>query len=166
MSIVLLELQKYRETYTNPNYLTRAQISINMNLDTQTNSRNVYNTFSLLGDIGGFYGLFVSFASVILGILNFNKPENYCAEDLFKFQNNKEKVELLSGKQFALKEYFQSILPLKCLKCWFCKCIRPNRHDRLFNRARDHLQQELCYVGLIQQLRFFNAAFSVLLSSE
>ena len=88
------EIVELPDFYSYPIYETRIAIAIQMNLDTQTISRSIYNTFNLLGDIGGFYGLLVSFASVILGILNFNKPDNNCAEDLFKFQNNKEKVDL------------------------------------------------------------------------
>ena len=33
--------------------------------------RSVYNTFMLLGDIGGLNGLFVTCASVLLGIINY-----------------------------------------------------------------------------------------------
>ena len=33
--------------------------------------RSIYNTFMLLGDVGGLFGLFVSIASSLLSILNF-----------------------------------------------------------------------------------------------
>ena len=70
-------------------------ITIQMDLDTQTINRSVYNTLNLLGDIGGFYGLFAAFGTFILGILNYNKSDNYLAQDLFLFENKKEKVELM-----------------------------------------------------------------------
>ena len=37
-----------------------------MNID-----RSVYNTFMLLGDVGGLFGLMVSVATFVLSILNF-----------------------------------------------------------------------------------------------
>ena len=40
--------------------------------------------FMLLGDVGGFYGLFVSLAVIILGIFNHEKLENFLVSDLFK----------------------------------------------------------------------------------
>ena len=52
-------------------YETRLEIDIIVNKDRTKIQRAVYNTFALLGDIGGFYGLFVSIASTLLGIINF-----------------------------------------------------------------------------------------------
>ena len=62
-----------------------------------------------------------------------------------------------------MKEYFQSCLP-KCCLGW--KCLRPNKQDKIFDRARNHLQKELDLVGLIRQLRFFNAAISEFIPSD
>ena len=52
-------------------YETRLEIDIIVNKDRTKIQRAVYNTFALLGDIGGFYGLFVSIATALLGIINF-----------------------------------------------------------------------------------------------
>ena len=54
-----------------------------MDVDTNTVFRAVYNTFNLLGDIGGFYGLLFSLASALLSVLNFQKSENLLAQNLF-----------------------------------------------------------------------------------
>ena len=73
-----------------------------MNRDLLNIERSVYNIFMMLGDIGGLYGLFVSFASIVLGYINFQKLENQLAARLFK-QSKKE--HLLPEKQWALREY-------------------------------------------------------------
>ena len=50
-----------------------------MDTDITTVHRAVYNTFNLLGDVGGFYGLLFSLASALLGVINFQKSENILA---------------------------------------------------------------------------------------
>ena len=52
-------------------YLTRLEIDIRVNLDKTVIRRSVYNIFALLGDIGGFYGLFISIITALLSVLNF-----------------------------------------------------------------------------------------------
>ena len=52
-------------------YLTRLEIDIRVNLDKTMIRRSVYNTFALLGDVGGFYGLFISIATALISVLNF-----------------------------------------------------------------------------------------------
>ena len=52
-------------------YLTRLEIDIRVNLDKTVIRRSVYNIFALLGDIGGFYGLFISIVTALLSVLNF-----------------------------------------------------------------------------------------------
>ena len=50
-----------------------------MNID-----RSVYNTFMLLGDVGGLFGLMVSVATFLLSILNFQKADNILVSDLYQ----------------------------------------------------------------------------------
>ena len=52
-------------------YETRLEVDLHVNKDRTKIQRAVYNTFALLGDVGGFYGLFVSIATTLLGIINF-----------------------------------------------------------------------------------------------
>ena len=54
-----------------------------MNRDVITVKRQVYNSVMLLGDVGGLFGLFVSVASTIIGIANYQKSDNLLASDLF-----------------------------------------------------------------------------------
>ena len=75
------------------------------------------------------------------------------------------KDELDPEKQFAFKEYLQSLLPQRCLKCC-CRCIRPSKKDQLFEEARERLQKELDLVGILKQLRFFQIAFRSVLSPK
>ena len=51
--------------------------------------RSVFNFFTLLGDIGGFYGLLGSIFATIHGILNYNKTENYIVQQLYRSERSK-----------------------------------------------------------------------------
>ena len=44
--------------------------------------------------------------------------------------------------------------------------MRLNKRDKVFEKARMHLQQELDLVSLIQQLRFFQAAATEIIPSD
>ena len=144
-------------------YETRLEIDIRVNRDKNIIRRSVYNTFALLGDVGGFYGLCVTIAATLLSMINFQKPENLLAKNLFSIHEENKVSDLQPGKQYAFKEYLQSCLPKFCLKS---KCLRPNKHDKLFEKARNHLNQELDLVGLIHQLRFFHSAINEIIPSE
>ena len=71
-----------------------------MNKDVVKVERAVYNSFMLLGDVGGLYGILVPLFSAILGYLNFQKIDNNLAERLFP-----KEPELKAVGQFAVKEY-------------------------------------------------------------
>ena len=52
-----------------------------------------------MGDVGGFYGLCVTVAATLLKIINFKKPENFLANNLFFSVQKKNKVyDLKPGK--------------------------------------------------------------------
>ena len=106
--------------------------------------RTVYSIFMLFGDIGGLYGLLVSLSSVIVGLVSFQSLENQLVGQLYLDENVKP---LKQKEQGSFKELCQSILPLSCLKG--CCCNR-SRRDIDFERARDHLNQELELVTLLQ----------------
>ena len=55
-----------------------------MEKDVESVERSVYNALMLLGDVGGLYGIFVSFAATLLGILNYQKFDNLLAANLYK----------------------------------------------------------------------------------
>ena len=57
-----------------------------MDRDVTTVSRKVYTFFMLLGDVGGFYSLFVSIAATILNVVNYQKQENLLVSDLYKHE--------------------------------------------------------------------------------
>ena len=52
-------------------YTSRLEIDIRVNQDKSVIRRSVYNTFALLGDVGGFYGLVLSIVTALLSVLNF-----------------------------------------------------------------------------------------------
>ena len=66
------------------NFNTRLQLKYVMSHDMIMIERTVFNIFTLLGDIGGFYGLIVSIFATIHGIINYNKTENYVVQQLYK----------------------------------------------------------------------------------
>ena len=55
-----------------------------MNRDVITVKRQVYNSFMLIGDVGGLLGFFVSVFGTILGIANYQKSDNILVSNLFK----------------------------------------------------------------------------------
>ena len=50
--------------------------------------RQVYNSFMLIGDVGGFSGFLVGLGSFIVSFLNFQNAENYVAQSLYKSNSN------------------------------------------------------------------------------
>ena len=69
-----------------------------MNKDVEKVDRSVYNTFMLLGDVGGLYGILVPLAAMIIKFLNFQKVENKLVQDLYS-----NETSLQAEKQSAVK---------------------------------------------------------------
>ena len=74
----------------------------------------------LLSDVGGIYGILISFASTTLAIINYQKPKNLLAEHLF---SAKKDEKLKADKQYACKEYLLSCLP----KCCQMFCLKKTK---------------------------------------
>ena len=53
-------------------------------------SRTVYNSYMMLGDIGGLFGLLFSISSSILGVINYQKSENILVSDLYRARSLSE----------------------------------------------------------------------------
>ena len=119
-----------------------------MDRDVDSVERSVYNTLMLLGDVGGLYGIFVSFAATILGVLNYQKFDNLLVGDLYRKKNHvkPDKHGLSSKSQNSLREYLQSCLP-KCFKA--AGCLKQRKEDKLFEKARDRLASELDVVRIL-----------------
>ena len=83
---------------------TRYQLEFYFDHDVTQIERVVYNSFMLLGDIGGFYGILVSVFSLINSLLNYHNAANYLVEQLYSKPTSESKT-LLANKQYALKEY-------------------------------------------------------------
>ena len=135
-------------------YRTKLNFEFHVSNDATQIDRAVYNTFMLLGDVGGFSGVLLSFGATILGFLNFQNPENFLASHLYRTRETASSQILKPGGQTALKEYFQSALPF---------CCRRSKTDKYFAQARDLSREEMDIVALLRQLRFFNAAIHLLL---
>ena len=87
-------------THTKGAYTDRLVLEYRMNKDVIRVERAIYNFFMFLGDVGGLYGIFVSFASTCLGFFNYFKADNILASGLFTLK----KSNLKSSKQSSLKE--------------------------------------------------------------
>ena len=152
-----------------PNYQARLVLAFEMSPDVTFISRDVYNSFMLLGDVGGFSGILFSIGAVIVGLFTHNNPENYLTRKLFtpydrndpNLTGKKAKSNELNPKeQYAFKEYLQDNLPSICLGLG---CLKLRKRDRIFAEARDKLSDELDVVQLLQKLRFFDKALRQLL---
>ena len=154
------------------NYYDRINLMFHIDHEVTLIQRQVYNSFMLFGDVGGFSGLLIGLGSFIVSFLNFQNAENYVAQFLYKSKTNSEDGDQLSTedniegedrldprKQKSLIEYLQSSL----LKCCLVACLRKRRRDRVFERAREKLGRELDLVQLLQQIRFFSLAIDSLL---
>ena len=64
-----------------------------MEKDVESVERSVYNVLMLLGDVGGLYGIFVSFGATLLGILNYQKFDNLLAAKLYRERSSVEPDE-------------------------------------------------------------------------
>ena len=76
-----------------------------MSLDAQKVTRNVYNFFTLWGDVGGLFGLEISVASSLSGILSFQKVENVLTNRMYGPGPKYGKSNKWKGSQSSLKEY-------------------------------------------------------------
>ena len=54
--------------------------------------RTVYNTFMLLGDVGGLSGLLYAVGASIVSLLTYNNPENTLVEKLFVVSGTSSKL--------------------------------------------------------------------------
>ena len=60
-------------------YNTRLQLDFSVSQDVVIINRNIYNTFMLLGDVGGLSGLLYAVGAYIVSFLTYNNPENTLA---------------------------------------------------------------------------------------
>ena len=126
---------------TNTTKNTRVQMTYSLSRDVTIIERTVYNTFQLLGDVGGLNGLFLSIGATLVGFWNYYNAENFLIGNLFLSPKSKEKQdssdqELNPMKQFAFKEYLQESLPKFCLRMG---CLKRSKKDKIFLKARNDL---------------------------
>lgn len=80
------ELKKV-DTITRTEYNSRLTIDFAMDMNKTIIERSVYNSFMLLGDVGGFTGFVGYIASVLVSIFTFQKPMNYLTKKLYVDSN-------------------------------------------------------------------------------
>ena len=66
------------------NYHDRINLMFHIDHEVTLIQRQVYNSFMLFGDVGGFSGLLIGLGSLIVSFLNFQNAENYVAQFLYK----------------------------------------------------------------------------------
>ena len=75
--------EKNYDRVTSRQFTSRLEIVIALDDEVTLIERNVYNTFMLLGDVGGFSGLLYALGAVLIGIFNFANAENYVVQSLY-----------------------------------------------------------------------------------
>ena len=121
-------------------YRIKLWIGFELNSDVTLIQRNVYNSFMLLGDVGGLQGILLSIGAIIVSIFTYNTPENFLAKNLYAPQASVDdndipacqitrENELDPSDQSALKSYLWESLPTFCLKSVCLRCLRPNKRD-------------------------------------
>ena len=133
-------------------FYERFSLQYEMNKDVEKVDRVVYNSFMLLGDVGGLYGILVPLVSTLLGFLNFQKSENKLVQELYSLETTLE-----AAKQSVIREIMQS-----CSQ----RCLRRNRREELFEKARSHLNDDLDVVTLLKKLRLFDLAIRKVVTAE
>ena len=89
-----------------------------MNLDLMTVSRNTYNFFDLLSDVGGIQSIIVTFFNLLLSVLNYNKLDNYMVSKLYQYQDGGSEHNFRTTKTCNGREYLSDVLP-----CTFACCL-------------------------------------------
>ena len=69
-------------------YQTKLCIAFELNQDVTLIERSVYNSFMLLGDVGGFSGILFTIGAILISFFTHNNPQNYLAAKLYKSENN------------------------------------------------------------------------------
>ena len=111
---------------------------------------------TLLGDVGGFYGIISAFFALLNNAFSYQRAENLFVQTLYQAKSQNKGadngLDLTSKGQLAFKEYLQDFLE-GC--CGLPSCLKRSRRDLQFVKARDLLQEELDLVEVLRKLRFF-----------
>ena len=75
--------RKDYDRVTSREFTCRLEIVIALDDEVTLIERNVYNTFMLLGDVGGFSGLLYASGAVLIRIFNFANAENFVVQSLY-----------------------------------------------------------------------------------
>ena len=96
---------------------TRLELEIFLVRDLRVIDRSVYNLFMFLGNIGGLSSILFSLCAFLMGIINFQFPENYLASQLFSSSavDSNGNTVLDHKKQSSCKEFMLANLPRCCL---------------------------------------------------
>ena len=70
----------------NRDFYTRYDLFFGLDDEVTLVERTVYNSFMLLGDVGGFSGLLYAAGAVLIGIFNFANAENFVVQSLYASQ--------------------------------------------------------------------------------
>jgi hypothetical protein len=54
-----------------------------MNLDATKLTRSVYTFWTVIADVGGLFGILISFSTTILSVFDHQKSENYLVDQLY-----------------------------------------------------------------------------------
>ena len=133
--------------------------------------RSIYNLLDMIGDVGALsYGLFLIF-TFLMALFHFQRLENYLVAHQFQVLDSetikkRNNVSMKNGKKVVAKfatglypsqlNYFREVIYGKFLPLDYvlpCKFMQKSRMERLFEKGRRHLRQELDIANLIGDIR-------------
>ena len=144
-----------------------------MNLDMVEIQRVGYTFLDYLSDVGGMQVLLLGGINYFLAFWNYQFFDNYLVTRLFKLEKLKESEK--RGRSYFNRSTFMKPTPLYNPKEWIrthlpkflvCKCCLPNRLEKGFEKARDHLKNEVNIIEIIKARRYFKKALKYLLSKK
>ena len=125
------------------------RVALMMEPDKENIQRIGYTVFDLLSDIGGISSIFGTTFASVLSFLNYLYFDTFFASKLFKLRSHKDHkkqdISFTPSKFSCIKEY----IPSK-----FC-CYQKSRKQRMIEKARKQMDNEIDFIYLVKQIRYF-----------
>ena len=139
-----------------------------MNFDLTVVSRNTYNIFDLLSDIGGIQSILVTFFNLLLRVWNYNHLSNYLVSKLYKYKPNGVQDTSVPQSFHVTKmgnvmEYIVDIFSCRFSWCRRKGGSRTDNKKATLRKAREALDKEIDVIELIRQMRYVLSALNYLI---
>ena len=146
-----------------------------MNLNLELIQRNGYTVLDLLSDVGGILEISSIVITYFLAFWNYNYFENYLVTRLYKLEKEGLDEEAKKNLNYFNRSTF--IQPRRCYnpKEWIrdklprflvCKCLRPDRLERGFEKARAKLLNDINIIEILKSRRYYKRALKMMLPKQ